>query len=109
MNLEQVIEMFENAKFKARHGDVVLVRTKENIETDIDMNGVVAEGEATGHAHKVLTGAEVKKVKDEINQMIIRVTKETHLQHEEHDDGPLAKGNYLTGIQKQYGWKSVVD
>lgn len=120
MKANEIIGMFEKAKFKARHGDVVIVKTAASKlpKKGINNGGIVAHGEATGHAHRVkkatgkLSKVKVEKIDQQLDQMIIRALDKTHIEHEEHKDGPLAKGTYITGIQKQFspeGWNRVED
>lgn len=111
MKASDVIGMFKDG-FKARHGDVVIVKSQAEIETDGDNKGIVAEGEATGHAHRVLSKAQVERVKGQVDQMVIRVLANTQISHEEHADGALNAGQYISGIQRQYrpdGWARVTD
>lgn len=111
MKAKDVIQLFRSAKFLARHGDVVLIRD-DSVEGDGQKRApVVAEGEATGHAHRV-TKATVQRAQDAIDQMLVRVSRKANLTHEEHDDGALPKGTYRSGIQKQFspsGWRRVED
>lgn len=112
MKAKEVIEMFNNSALKARHGDVVLLKVDRHFETEGEVGKVVAEGEATGHAHRIMDKAEVKKVSGAVDQMLVKVLENTEILHEEHDDGPLEKGTYVSGIQRQYnpaGWTRVVD
>lgn len=114
MKASEVINMFKNSSMLARHGDVVLVKVPTpNVETlDDDPRGVVADGEATGHAHRVVSKAKVAKIKGEVDQMLIKAFGKTYIDHEEHAKGELKRGTYITGIQRQYnpeGWSKVVD
>lgn len=116
MKAKDIIDMFNSSKMLARHGDVVLVKTDLDAEVEGNPSHVVAEGEVTGHAHRLatrdLSAAQVSKIKGQIDQMVLRVVGDTALTHEEHDDGDLTSGQYFTGIQKMYnpaGWRRVVD
>src|SRR5688572_4428024 len=111
-NPKQLMKWFDDAPFKARHGDVVVVRD-DNAPTDgKDAKGVVAEGEATGHAHRV-SRAKAKIVVDNLLERTVIVARGVGLlSHEEHKTNPLPRGKYRTGIQKQEspeGWTRVQD
>lgn len=112
MKAKDLIKWFESAPFKARHGDVVIVRDEAAPIDGNDAKGVVAEGEATGHAHRV-SRAKVKTVIGDMLQRVMTVGRASGLiSHEEHKTNPIPKGTYRTGIQQQEspeGWTRVVD
>lgn len=112
MTPKQLLKWFDGAAFKARHGDVVIVRDAGAPQDGKDAKGVVAEGEATGHAHRI-SKAKVKHVIGDMLQRVVTVARGSGLlSHEEHKTNPLPKGTYRTGIQKQEspeGWTRVVD
>lgn len=116
MKAKKLIEWFERASFKARHGDVVIVRDTAAPTNGADAKGVVADGEATGHAHRV-DRAKVLKMVDDLVQRVVVVGKlgkgeRATLDHEEHTKHPLPSGKFRTGIQQQYspeGWSRVID
>lgn len=65
-------------------------------------SGVLAEGEVTGHAHRVedLASAEVLEIE---NGLYLRVGEEgVRIVHEEHAPIELAPGNYEVEIQREY-------
>lgn len=97
-----VIQLFETAPFKARHGDVVLIRDESVVTSGEDAKGVVAEGEVTGHAHRVTKAQALKAVDDMLQRVIVTGRTRGYLDHEEHKKSELpAQGKYRTGIQKQ--------
>jgi len=111
MKTAEVIKMFETATFKARHGDVVIVSDPNAPVGDVDMKGVLANGEATGHAHRV-TKAKVLATVTNLIQRTLIVGKLTHVDHEEHKKNPIPVGKHRSGIQRQYspmGWSRVID
>ena len=112
MTPKQLFKWFDGAPFKARHGDVVIIRDDAAPKDGKDAKGVVAEGEATGHAHRV-SRAKVKTVIGDMLQRVVTVAKGTGLlSHEEHKTNALPKGTYRTGIQQQEspeGWTRVID
>lgn len=111
MDAKSIIKLFEEAPFKGRHGDVVIVRD-DAVESDgVSTNRVLADGEATGHAHRV-SRAEVTRVVNSLVQRAITVKRADKVDHEEHKASPLPKGKYRSGIQAQYtpaGLKRVID
>lgn len=113
MKANEVIKLFESTPFKARHGDVVLVRDDSAPVQSKDMNGVIADGEATGHAHRVSRAKVLADVNNLIERTVVVGNVVAKLSHEEHKSRSLPKnGRYRTGIQKQYspqGWTRVVD
>lgn len=112
MNATQLIQWFESAKFKARHGDVVIVEDRLARKTGKDAQGVVAEGELTGHAHRVDKAMVLRVVDDLVQRTIVVPGEEARISHEEHADGVLPHGRLRSGIQEQYspdGWARVED
>lgn len=95
---------------KYRHGDVIL-QLVDKIKGDKLKHLVLAEGEVTGHAHRITEG------KAELYQhegtLFLRVMSEkAALTHEEHHKIELPKGDYEIKIQREYepgGWRNVAD
>lgn len=117
MDAKNVIKMFEGRGFRSRHGDVVLVADAE-AEAGRKLPPVLAEGEATGHAHRIVfargkSTAEVYRVAKETVQRLLRVTAEkAQVDHEEHTQQDMPKGRYRVGILAQWtptGLRPVVD
>lgn len=111
MKSSEVIKMFEGAEFKGRHGDVVIVRA-EKCATEGKPTNVLAEGEATGHAHRV-DKAKALKVANSVTQRLLSIARgAVTLDHEEHTAQKIPRGTYRTGIQSQWtpeGLKRVID
>jgi len=76
-----------------QQGDVILETVEmipENLKTH---NGVIAEGETTGHAHRVdLSGVDVFVADD--GTLYCEAMKEFTITHEEHKPITLPKGKY---------------
>lgn len=120
MNADDVIKMFAHAKFLGRHGDVVIVQD-ETAAPGEKLQLVLAEGEVTGHAHRVALPArsrkarpEVLRVANETTQRLLRVAKGAvaKVDHEEHTAQRVPAGQYRVGIQSQWtpeGLRRVVD
>jgi hypothetical protein len=60
---------------------------------------VIAEGEVTGHAHRV---CELAEVVEEDGVKIVKAPNGTTVTHEEHGPKILAPGEYRTGIAQEY-------
>ena len=130
-----------------RHGDVILLNInsiqKENFrdeetydkaksifdayqsgKTKSRKDGIVAEGEATGHAH-VIENATIYELPEEMSSLaindrgqIVEIEEETIIHHTsgdhpEHKDLVIPKGTYLRLIHEEFdpfeGWKNVMD
>lgn len=95
-----------------RHGDVLLIPVDKVRGTELKFPGdlILAEGEATGHAHRIPAKAgAIFKFKE---KTYLRLAKQSALTHEEHHQIDLPAGNYEIKIQKDYeptGWKKVID
>lgn len=110
MQAKEIVKLFQ-AEDKFRHGDVVIVRDDAVKGDGKDMRGVLADGEVTGHAHRV-SRAHVQGVVNSLVQRAITVKKVDKVDHEEHVASPLPKGTFRSGVQAQWtpeGLKPVVD
>lgn len=87
-----------------RQGDVLIAGAaipSDAIEIKPGQRGhVLAEGEATGHAH-VVSPAHVLAYFVGLD-MYLRVLKESHVEHEEHDQIVLPPGDYRVVRQREY-------
>ena len=93
-----------------RHGDVFLRRVQNlpagAINVAASPRGVVlAEGEATGHAH-VMT-AETVKLWAVGEQRYVTVSKPSVLDHEEHGVLTIPEGTYEVIIQREYSPEAI--
>ena len=85
-----------------RHGDLLIVR-RESIPENLRVREscVLAEGEATGHAHRVRGGATV--LEDDKGLTYVRVTEEgAVVTHEEHAPITLPPGEYEVVRQREF-------
>lgn len=99
---------------KYRHGDVLIERIeklppKKNLTEQKHLT--LAEGEVTGHSHRISEGAgKLFKFDD---RMFLKVQSEiATLVHEEHHALTLPQGDYEIKIQREYspeGWRRVQD
>ena len=74
----------------------------------------LAEGEVTGHRHRITQG-DAQLYQLAVGVMYLRVLSEfAKLYHEEHEEIDLPKGDYEVLIEREYDWvegleKKVVD
>lgn len=68
-------------------------------------NLILAEGEATGHFHKVTTGvATLYTIPDSVDKFLEVISDIATITHEEHKPITLPKGTYKIGIVKEYDY-----
>ncbi len=89
-----------------RHGDL-LIEAIKSIPSDAKRRRgfVLAEGEVTGHAHRLRTDdpAEATLFEGTDGELYVRVlAPELPLVHEEHDTIVLPHGDYVVTRQRQY-------
>lgn len=65
-------------------------------------HGIVAEGEATGHAHRLAGNNYELYEHPQKHSLFIVVKKPTKLTHEEHGDIDLPPGDYFVDGVKEY-------
>lgn len=101
-------------KQNIRHGDVLIKPAKipaEAKKQDTQNGIVLAEGEVTGHAHRL--SANIGALFKYDKKTYLRVTKDrAALTHEEHGKIELPAGDYEVEIQREYkpeGWVKVLD
>lgn len=104
MNAKHIIELFDNASFRSRHGDVIIVRGESAAPGGEACPGKeLAFGEVTGHAHRITKGrADVLKVANAVAQRLVNVARAATLDHEEHTAQQIPKGTYRSGVQAQW-------
>ena len=93
-----------------RQGDVILLSVQQ-VEGQKLPHLILAEGEVTGHSHRISEGEAQLYEKD--GTLYLRVFSETALlTHEEHKAISVPKGTWLVRIQREYepeGWRYVAD
>ena len=98
-------------KKQYRHGDILLVETTEakgKVDTNKDAL-VLARGETTGHAHRVIGKAQIMVAERE---RYLSVTGAAYLTHEEHGRIDLPVGIFRVIQQREYapeGIRNVAD
>lgn len=94
-----------------RHGDLIIMPTKDKILGEEQSKPILALGEVTGHSHQITKGmAKVFKYNDKTYLKII--SEYALLSHEEHKEINLPQGDYEFFIQQEWkedGWKKVLD
>lgn len=89
-----------------RQGDVLIRHGKLPEEVELSKSLVLAEGEVTGHAHRIVQG-NAQLFKTLAGVMFLRVLSEhAKLFHEEHEDIDLPIGDYEIKIQREWDWFS---
>jgi hypothetical protein len=93
-----------------RQGDVILLPAPQ-IEGEKLSHLTLAEGEVTGHKHRISDGKAELYEKDGI--LYLRVFSDTAtLTHEEHNAISVPQGNWVVRIQREYepqSWRYVAD
>jgi len=94
-----------------RQGDVLLLCGAEVPSAAKSLDHLVlAEGEVTGHAHRITSG--VAELLECGERKFLRVDEPAELTHEEHGPHTLEPGSYEIRIQREYepeGWRNVAD
>jgi len=90
-----------------RHGDVLLVQIEQLPEQASvcapDLRGIVlAEGEATGHAHTMNAATATLYADQELNMRWVIVDKPTPLAHQEHATIIVPPGVWRVAYQREY-------
>lgn len=93
-----------------RQGDVIL-QAVQTIEGKKLPHLTLAEGEVTGHSHRISNGE--AELYEENGTLCLRVLSDrATLIHEEHKAIDIPKGNWMVRIQREYqpeGWRYVAD
>ena len=94
-----------------RQGDVLLKPTKMPSGTTLicisaEKRVVLAEGEATGHAHAIY-GKGAKLYQKDNRFFLCVVMPNVKIEHEEHDDIPLPIGDYEVVRQREYSPEEI--
>ena len=98
-----------------RQGEILINKMEKSLSKE-DMNkykdnGVIREGEATGHLHKLDENAELYENEKGVMFFIVK-DKSAVLSHPEHAPIAFPKGDYRVTIQREYdelGNKYIAD
>ncbi|MCP2730410.1 hypothetical protein NJ959_18440 [Symplocastrum sp. BBK-W-15] len=83
-----------------RQGDVILLSVPEITGKKLT-HLTLAEGEVTGHSHRISNGEAELYDKDGTLYLSI-LSKKATLSHEEHEALPIPQGNWMVRIQREY-------
>ncbi|MGK7874188.1 MAG: hypothetical protein AB4426_13000 [Xenococcaceae cyanobacterium] len=93
-----------------RQGDVILQPVEQTLGKTLP-HLTLAEGEVTGHSHRISEGQAQLYEKD--GTLYLRVLSETAtLTHEEHKQIKIPQGSWMVRVQREYeplGWRYVAD
>lgn len=97
-----------------RQGDVLVMTatkaaiTKEHKEVKDKRGAVLAEGEATGHHHRIKLPGVVMLRAEGVSDAVLSVPKDVValLEHEEHATIEIGGGSHVVRRQKEYDWAS---
>lgn len=93
-----------------RQGDVILLPTQQMQGKKLS-HLVLAEGEVTGHKHRISDGN--AELYEHDRTFYLRVLSDTAtLSHEEHKTIQIPQGSWMVRIQREYepqGWRYVAD
>ena len=94
-----------------RQGDVLIIPSKTVVKGTKLPHLTLAEGEMTGHRHRISHGEAELFERDGV--LYLRVVSPTAiLTHEEHAEVTIPQGNWKIRIQREYvpeGWRYVAD
>ena len=93
-----------NKKRIFRHGDI-LIREVESIpKSVIPINTkILAEGEQTGHHHKLIGSFQIFQENDSLSQnRFLEIMEETTLTHQEHHQITIPVGKYVVVHERQH-------
>ena len=85
-----------------QQGDV-LIRLVDAIPEGLTerKDGILAEGEATGHAHRIV-GDEAKLFESSVGDVFMDVPRRIEVVHEEHKKISVPPGKYQVSIVQEY-------
>jgi len=98
-----------------RQGDVI-IKLVDDYSSEFKhekQDMILAHGEVTGHAHRIIKGdaklyadrAVTEALRNEnFNRLILEITKDAELFHEEHESIMLPPGKYEITIQNEFDW-----
>lgn len=91
---------------RGRHGDLAIDRVQELPKglKKITNGNILAEGEATGHHHKLVAepNCEVNVFVDENGNKYFEVIGKAKLTHQEHKTITIHEGYYRVQIEKEF-------
>lgn len=89
-----------------QHGDVLFSAVSELPKQLTELKtAVVQEGEHTGHAHRISSGA-FKLFRADDGTMFLNAATALKIDHEEHNTGVIEPGLYRIGIIQEYDYET---
>lgn len=88
-----------------QQGDVLLHGVKEVEGKEVfpqDTVFILAEGEVTGHRHKIVATKSVKMFKTSSGEIYLEITEKTPLLHEEHGTIVITPGKYKVSTVREW-------
>lgn len=95
-----------NQEMIFRQGDVVIRQAKIPFDAVETTETVLAEGEVTGHAHRIAKKSNAKLFLTPMVALFIRVAEPCEIEHEEHESIILPMGDWSVNVQREYDWFS---
>ena len=87
----------------ARQGDILFVRVNALPKgLKKSENGIVAYGEVTGHAHRVVEHDGVAVLENEKGDKFVEATESWTVKHDEHGPIEFTAGTYKVARQREY-------
>ncbi len=83
-----------------RQGDVILTPTNEILGEKLP-HVILAEGEVTGHSHRISEGRAELYERDGILYLLV-LSRTATLRHEEHHAVAIPRGKWTVRIQREY-------
>ena len=101
-------------KEQRRQGDIFFIKVDEIPDNaEVDPKGVIAEGEVTGHQHKIKPGSKSELLVVNDSMFVNSLEKEyTEIIHPEHNTIHLSPGKWSVTRQQEntpFGWRQVAD
>lgn len=91
-----------------RQGDVFIIATEDLPAGLRPRPPVLAEGEVTGHAHRLKAGARAQVLADAGGGLFLDVHDAgVDIVHEEHGPITVPRGRYIVRIQREYHPKEI--
>ena len=87
----------------ARQGDILFTRIDalpKGLKKSKD--SIVAYGEVTGHAHRVVEDTGVAVLENEAGEKFVEATEDWKVTHDEHGPIEFKAGTYKVGRQREY-------
>lgn len=97
-----------SVKKLARQGDILFVKI-DKLPKGLKktMDGIVAHGEVTGHAHRVAENENVALLETEQGDKFVQADADWQIVHDEHGPITLEKGVWEARRQREYSPEAI--